>query len=190
MSCECIDPRVFTQARNGVTSALTLTRGQTLDVNFVSDELYPTTLWIRSTWAQKTEKPGPFELFAVKGQGIFQILFDASGQFRLLDGRRIFTTAPDGENSVEFEFTGWVPGIKVRNVTVRGGEGTPMPTVTCFENQYNATTIDTMAACSACTSDNIVAGCLDVKLGSLSSVEIIVGVAAFVIIAMMIKRFI
>lgn len=199
MVCHCINHQVLTRARNGVTATLSLKPGQSLLFNFVTTAPHPISLWVTSPWA--TDKavanpviPGPFRLNLPGNPGSVKINFSADKKLRLEDGpnTKVLMQAPDSAASVDFEFQGWVADIKVRNVTVwdPAGTGTIMPTRTCFEDQTNATGVDKITACTACTSDNIIAGCLGLDFKSGTVLEYILGAAAFVIVAMLIKRFI
>lgn len=194
MSCHCINPQVFSRARNGITSTLSLKPGQALLFNVAPTEARTISLWVTSPWAQGgTIPPGPFAINLPANPAMVRLNFNADRQLVLVDGttRKVLASGPSTAESVDFLFQNWSNTVlPIRNVTVQdpADAGTVMPTRTCFTTQTNDTGVDKLTACTACTEGNVVAGC--VGFSGFSALEYLAAAAAITLILYLVKRFI
>lgn len=199
--CLCLDSGIFNNTANGVSTAITMAPGDVISASFKSKtRVVSLQIWPLSKYAA-TMIPYVFELTPSTSSGTFTFRYHstkktfsaASG----LSGHDVWTFQQ--ALPFTFELSG-IPsladGFEVVNVTLSNQSGkTPASTngVDCFFNQVDgtsATPSDIQVACSSCTEDNILNGCLDFNIKAFSLTDAAIAVGLFILVTLVIKRFI
>ena len=135
------------------------------------------------------------------GNGILSIVWNLDGTVTLRGREGIPANTPkmklaDNAPYGEFYLANYnTSAITFTNVTLGWIAAAPNKTsisdpasVVCFFNQKTAGAANIRTACSLCTTDNIVSGCLGINFGEFSWYEIALGVGAFILAAVLLRR--
>lgn len=201
--CLCLNNKLFNTGENR-SAVFRLAPGRELLVSFTYTNApnAAVTLYTGKGFAFGVDGTG-FNLTnaAPSGAGLVSIAWRPDGKVYIgINGEDARVSTPSmalakGSSVGEFYIYGYDPSkfvfTNVSLVIIPGSPITPMSdeaSVNCFSNQISQGRLNSLARCSTCTSDNILKGCLDIDLGALSWYEIALGVGAFILAALLIRR--